>query len=61
MFYKYASNILKDLSDKCLLKSFACGNEDDAKMYKSISERIDTLIGKIGVERLNGGGIATHD
>jgi hypothetical protein len=50
MFLKYASNLLQDISDECMLKSFACNNEEDSKLYRSISQRIDRLITRIGVE-----------
>jgi hypothetical protein len=51
MFAKYASNILKSISNDCLLKSFACKNEDDSQMYASISSRIEWLINRLGVEK----------
>lgn len=51
MFFKYASNLLQDLSNDCLLKSFACKNEEDSKLYLDISRRIDRLITRIGVEK----------
>lgn len=50
MFLKYASNLLQDISDECMLKSFSCNNEEDSKLYRSISQRIDRLLTKIGVE-----------
>ena len=50
MFFKYASNILQEVSYECMLKSFACENTEDAKMYRSIAHRIDKLIGKLAVE-----------
>lgn len=52
MFLKYASNILQDISDECMLKSFACQNDDDAKLYCDVSRRIDWLITRIGVEEM---------
>lgn len=51
MFFKYASNLLQDLSNDCLLKSFACKNEEDSKLYLDISRRIDRLITRIVVEK----------
>lgn len=50
MFLKYASNLLQDISDDCMLKSFACQNDEDSKLYCDISRRIDWLITRIGVE-----------
>jgi hypothetical protein len=50
MFFKFASNLLQDISDECMLKSFACVSREDAEMYRSIASRIDWLIRRIGVE-----------
>ncbi len=50
MFLKYASNLLQDLSNECMLKSFACKNEEDTKLYQNISRKIDWIITRIGVE-----------
>lgn len=50
MFLKYASSLLRDISNECMLKSFSCSNEDDLKLYRDISHRIDWLITRIGVE-----------
>jgi hypothetical protein len=50
MFLKYASNILQDISDECVLKSFACQNNEDAKLYSNIARRIDLLLTRIEVE-----------
>ncbi len=52
MFLKYASNILQDISDECMLKSFSCKNEEDAELYRDVSRRIDWLITRIGVEEV---------
>ena len=50
MFYKFASNILRDIADKCLLKSFASSDNDVAEMYRGISNRIEGLLSRMGVE-----------
>ena len=50
MFLKYASNVLQEVSDECMLKSFACKDPEVARVYESIATRIDWLIAKIGVE-----------
>jgi hypothetical protein len=50
MFLKYASNLLQDLSNDCMLKSFACKNEEDSLMYRDVARRVDWLIARIGVE-----------
>jgi len=50
MFRKFASNILKEVSDECVLKSFSCRNEEDREIYKNIANRIDWLVRRIGVE-----------
>ena len=51
MFYKYASNVLQELSDECMLRSYGCKNSNDAELFKSISHRIDWVITKIAVEK----------
>ena len=51
MFNKFASNVLQDISDECMLKSFACADEEKAELYRSVSSRIDWVIGKLGVEQ----------
>lgn len=61
MFFKYASNILQDLSDECMLKSFSCENQEDAKLYKSIARRVDWLITQIGVEESLMPKLKNHD
>jgi hypothetical protein len=50
MFLKYASNLLQHVSNECMLKSFACKDDDAAALYRNISSRIDGLIRRIGVE-----------
>lgn len=50
MFFKYASNILQEISDECMLKSFSCTNAEDASLYKKIAERIDALILRMAKE-----------
>ncbi|MCK9567659.1 hypothetical protein M0R72_01755 [Candidatus Pacearchaeota archaeon] len=57
MFFKYASNLLQHVSNECMLKSFACKDDDAVALYRNISSRIDGLIRRIGVE--NTGEIAT--
>jgi hypothetical protein len=52
MFAKFASTTLQELADKCLLKSFACENKDDAKMYKVISDKANYISAKLEVETL---------
>jgi hypothetical protein len=41
---------MQDVSDECMLKSFASKNREDADMYNRIASRIDWLIRRIGVE-----------
>lgn len=50
MFFKYASNLLQNISNECMLKSFACEDDEIASLYRSIAGRIDGLIRRIGVE-----------
>jgi len=50
MFFKYASNLLQNVSNECMLKSFACEDDEIASLYRSIASRIDGLIRRIGVE-----------
>jgi hypothetical protein len=50
MFFKYASSVLQEISDECMLKSFACENREIARIYEGISSRIDWIITRIGVE-----------
>lgn len=50
MFFKYASNILNDIHDRCLLKSFATKNEDDAVLYRKIAHNIKLCANMISVE-----------
>ena len=52
MFFKFASNILQEISDECMLKAFACENQDIARIYEGISNRLDWLIARIGVEEI---------
>ena len=61
MFFKYASNILQEVSDECMLKSFSCENQEDARLYKSIAQRVDWLITQIGVEESLRVKIKTND
>ena len=50
MFFKYASNLLQNISNECMLKSFACKDEEMSAMYRNISSRIDGLIRRMKVE-----------
>ena len=50
MFYKFASNVLIDISDKCLLKSFSSSDKEVSEMYRGISNRINGLLMRMGVE-----------
>lgn len=50
MFFKYASNILQNISNECMLKSFACADGEKASLYRNISDRIEGLISRIRVE-----------
>jgi len=50
MFYKYASLILQEISDECMIKSFTSGNVDDSNMYRKIAGKVDRLLQRIGVE-----------
>jgi hypothetical protein len=61
MFFKFASNILQKISNECMLKSFACIDEDAAAMYRNISGRIDNLIRRMGIETIGGTEIITDD
>lgn len=61
MFFKYASNLLQNISNECMLKSFACKDEDDVVMYRNISSRIDRLIRRIGVESSGGNATIEND
>ena len=50
MFFKYASNLLQNISNECMLKSFACKDEEVSVMYRNIANRIDGLIRRMKVE-----------
>ena len=50
MFYRYASNLLKNISNECMLKSFASKDEDISSMYNKIAIKIENLIRRMGVE-----------
>ena len=50
MFFKYASNLLQNISNECMLRSFACEDDEAAALYRNIASRIDGLIRRIGVE-----------
>ena len=61
MFLKYASNLLQNISNECMLKSFACKDEAAIAMYRSIASRIDNLIRRIGVENASGKSFIDND
>ncbi len=50
MFHKFASNILQDIADECMLKSFACKDDVQAELYRSVSSRLDWVVSKLAVE-----------
>lgn len=50
MFKKYASNVLQDLSNECLLKSLASKDLEVSEVYQNISRKIDWMVRKLGVE-----------
>ena len=50
MFYKFASNILRELSDECALRSFATKDPELKKIYSSISSRLNWVLKKTEVE-----------
>jgi hypothetical protein len=61
MFYKYASLILQEISDECMIKSFTSGNVDDSNMYRKIAGKVDALIQRIGVETPRKAQLSEHD
>jgi hypothetical protein len=61
MFFKYASNLLQNISNECMLKSFACEDDDAAALYRNISSRIDGLIRRIRVESTGGNAVIDND
>lgn len=61
MFFKYASNLLQNISNECKLKSFACKDDDIALIYRNIASRIDNLIRRIGVEDASGKSFTNND
>jgi hypothetical protein len=50
MFYKFASNILQEIQTECIKKAALASNEQDAKMYEKISDKIGYLLRKTSVE-----------
>lgn len=50
MFFKYASNVLQEISDECMLKSVMCKDSKEAYRYRNIARRIDHVINRIAVE-----------
>jgi hypothetical protein len=61
MFFKYASNILEHISNECMLRSFACKDDEAASLYRNISERIDGVIRRIAVEGSSGLEVIDND
>jgi len=61
MFFKYASNLLQNISNECMLKSFACKDDEAATLYRNIASRIDRLIRRIGVENSSGTATIEND
>ena len=61
MFAKYASNLLQNISNECMLRSFACRDDEDAALYRNIANRIDGLIRRIGVESTGGTVLIDND
>jgi hypothetical protein len=61
MFAKYASNLLQNISNECMLKSFACEDDEEAALYRNISSRIDGLIRRIGVENTGRSALIDND
>lgn len=49
MFSKYASNLLQNVYNECMLKSFACADEQLASLYRNIARRVDDLIRRINI------------
>jgi hypothetical protein len=54
MFFKYASNLLQNIANECLLKSFACKDDEVADLYRNISNRLNGLVLRMGVEHVSG-------
>lgn len=61
MFFKYASNLLQNISNECMLRSFACEDDEAAALYRNIASRIDGLIRRIGVESTGGTALIEND
>lgn len=61
MFSKYASNLLQNIHDECMLKSFSCTDDGLASIYRSISDKIDGLIRRIRVESSSQVSLIEHD
>lgn len=51
MFKKYASNILIDLSNECIIRSLSSNNPDEKDLYRKISNKIEMILFKLGVEQ----------
>jgi hypothetical protein len=54
MFAKYASNLLQNIYNECMLRSFACRDDEAAALYRNIASRIGRVIRRIGVESSEG-------
>jgi hypothetical protein len=61
MLFKYASNLLQNISNECKLKSFACKDDEVSVLYQNIASRIDGLICRLGVEEVGGNVISDND
>ena len=61
MFFKYASNLLQNISNECMLRSFACKDDEAASLYRNIASRIDGLIRRIVVENTGGTALIDND
>lgn len=50
MFFKYATNVLQEISDECMLKAVGCKDPKEAYRYRNIARRIDNVINRMAVE-----------
>lgn len=44
MFKKFASNILTDLSDECIVKALLSQNSEDSELYNKIALKINNIV-----------------
>jgi DNA-binding PadR family transcriptional regulator len=47
MFAKFASNILNDLSNECLVKSLVEPSEENRQIYANLAKKIDWLVSNV--------------